>query len=70
MTTESKTIPAAQPTADTKRRLLGGTMLDHLGHAAVTAAGLLYAVPAHAGGSSMPSFFLAFCSFGGGALSA
>ncbi|BAV63302.1 conjugal transfer protein TrbC [Sphingobium cloacae] len=39
---------------DTKRRLLGGTMLDRLGHAGITAAGLLYALPAHAAGSSMP----------------
>ena len=34
-----------------KRRLLGGTMLDRLGHAGITAAGLLYALPAHAAGS-------------------
>jgi len=39
---------------DTKRRLLGGSMLDRLGHAAITATGLLYAIPAHASGSSMP----------------
>ena len=39
---------------DTKRRLLGGSMLDRLGHAAITATGLLYALPAHASGSSMP----------------
>ena len=38
----------------TKRRLFGGTMLDRLGHAGVTIAGLLYALPAHAAGSSMP----------------
>ncbi|MGV7120513.1 TrbC/VirB2 family protein [Sphingopyxis sp. 550A] len=29
-------------------------MLDRLGHAGITAAGLLYALPAHAAGSSMP----------------
>ena len=39
---------------DTKRRLLSGTMLDRFGVAAITATGLLYAAPAHAGGSSMP----------------
>lgn len=39
---------------DTKRRLLRGTMLDRLGHAGITAAGLLYALPAHASGSAMP----------------
>ena len=38
----------------TKRRLLAGTMLDRLGHATITATGLLYAFPAHAAGSSMP----------------
>lgn len=43
-----------KPISATKRRLLGGTMLDRMGHAAITAAGLLYALPAHAGGSSMP----------------
>jgi len=41
-------------TKETKPRLLGGTTLDRFGVAAVTAAGLLYTVPAHAGGSSMP----------------
>ncbi|QEH81973.1 conjugal transfer protein TrbC [Sphingomonas sp. C8-2] len=29
-------------------------MLDRMGHIGVTAAGLLYALPAHAAGSSMP----------------
>ena len=43
-----------KPVSATKRRLLGGTMLDRMGHAAITAAGLLYALPAQAGGSSMP----------------
>ena len=37
-----------------KRRLLAGGMLARLGHIAVTAAGLIYAVPAYAAGSSMP----------------
>jgi len=37
-----------------KTRLLHGTMLDRLGQAGVTAAGLLYALPAQAAGSSMP----------------
>ena len=37
-----------------KRRLLAGAMLDRLGHIAVTAAGLIYAAPAYAAGSSMP----------------
>jgi len=42
-------------TKELKRRLRGGTMLDRLGLAAVTAAALLYTAPlAHAGGSSMP----------------
>lgn len=36
-------------------RLVGGvTMLDRLGHAGIAALVLLYAVPAHASGSSMP----------------
>ena len=48
MTTETK------PTAASKRRLLGGTMLDRLAHAGITTAGLLYAMPARASGSSMP----------------
>ena len=37
-----------------KIRLRAGTMLDRLGHIGLTAAGLLYAAPAHAAGSSMP----------------
>ena len=38
----------------TRTNLLCGTMLDRLGHAGLTAAGLLYAAPAWAAGSSMP----------------
>jgi len=38
----------------TKRRLPSSAMLDRLGHIGLTAAGLLYAAPAHAAGSSMP----------------
>ncbi|WP_421934302.1 TrbC/VirB2 family protein [Phenylobacterium sp.] len=38
----------------TKRRLLGDTVLHRLGHVGIIAAGLLYAAPAHAAGSSMP----------------
>ena len=41
-------------TNETKRRLLGGTMLDRLGVAAILASGVLYTAPARAGGSSMP----------------
>ena len=37
-----------------KRALLSGTMLDRLGHIALTAAGFLVASPAYAAGSSMP----------------
>lgn len=46
------TIPSAA--SRRKLRLLSGTMLDRLGSASVTAAGLLYALPARAAGSSMP----------------
>jgi type IV secretion system protein TrbC len=38
----------------TKRALLSGSMLDRLGHIGITAAGLIYAAPAYAAGSSMP----------------
>ncbi len=37
-----------------KRSLLAGPILDGLGHVGITVAGLLYALPAHATGSSMP----------------
>ncbi len=37
-----------------KRRLLAGTMLDRFGVGLITTAGLLYALPAQAAGSSMP----------------
>ncbi|QUT05486.1 TrbC/VIRB2 family protein [Sphingobium phenoxybenzoativorans] len=37
-----------------KARLLAGTALDRIGILGVTAAGLLFTTPAHAGGSSMP----------------
>jgi type IV secretion system protein VirB2 len=36
------------------RQLLHGTYLDRLGLAGITAAGLLYTLPAYAAGSSMP----------------
>ena len=36
------------------RRLLPGTMRDRLGPIGLTAAALLYALPVHAAGSSMP----------------
>ncbi len=35
-------------------RLLSGTLHDRLGRIGLTAAALLYALPAHASGSSMP----------------
>lgn len=37
-----------------RRRLLAGSMLDRFGCAAISAAGLLYGLPARAAGSSMP----------------
>ncbi|MGE0596206.1 MAG: TrbC/VirB2 family protein [Hyphomonadaceae bacterium] len=42
-----------------KQKLLRGSMLDRLGHAGITAAGLIvtspiFVMPAHAAGSSMP----------------
>ena len=37
-----------------KSRLLSGSMLDRIGIAGITAAGLLIAAPAYAAGSSMP----------------
>jgi len=46
------TIPRAAQ--GRQRRLLAGAMLDRLGCAAITATGLLYALPARAAGSSMP----------------
>ena len=55
MTKDTKPIAVAKPVADTKRRLLGGTMLDRLGHVGITAAGLLYAMPAAMAFSAMHS---------------
>ena len=48
MTSEPKTLPRL------RSRLLNGTLLDRLGTAGITAAGLLYSAPAYASGSSMP----------------
>jgi type IV secretion system protein VirB2 len=43
---------ARQPS--TKHRLFVGSVLDRIGAIGLTAAGLLYAAPAYASGSSMP----------------
>lgn len=37
-----------------KRRILMGSALDRIGRIGITAAGLIYAAPAYASGSSMP----------------
>jgi type IV secretion system protein TrbC len=42
------------PRLTLKQRLLAGSALDRLGTMGITAAGLLYAAPAYASGSSMP----------------
>ena len=49
-----KNAPAGNAAARQKRWLLAGSMRGHLGCAAITALGLVYAVPARAAGSSMP----------------
>jgi type IV secretion system protein VirB2 len=43
-----------RPLRRLRGQLLSGTFLDRLGTAGITAAGALYTLPAHAGGSSMP----------------
>lgn len=46
--------PAVVAAARHKRRLMAGLTRSRLGCAAITALGMIYALPAHAAGSSMP----------------